>query len=67
MKKKNKRQKISSNPVRNLTGYALTEYLETNLEFLELLNLVKGEDQLPACIHMMRSVAKRRASASKHN
>ena len=57
MNEKSKYQKI---PARKLKGYALTEHLETNLEFLELLNLVKGEDEFPACIHMMRAEAKRR-------
>ncbi len=37
---------------RHRTGYNLTEYLETNLEFVALLALVKGEDQLPAYIRM---------------
>ncbi len=57
-------QKIGFKPARNRTGYALTEYLETNPDFVALLTRVKGEDQLPACIRM-RSATKRRASKSK--
>lgn len=52
-------QKIGFKPARNHTGYALTEYLEKSRKFVALLALVKGEDQLPACIRI-RPVAKRR-------
>ncbi|MDP3772572.1 MAG: hypothetical protein Q8Q94_04360 [bacterium] len=48
---------IPFNPPRHLTGYALTEYLENNPEFVALLSLVKGGDEeLPAYLYMRTAV-----------